>query len=62
MIDQLCSPCGMAQSALTANSTCISATDAATVCMGTCRALYDGMINNCNVTVSEYTVAKSVRT
>ena len=60
MIDQLCSPCGMAQSALTANNTCVSATDAATVCMGTCWALYDGIIINCNATVSEYTVAKCV--
>lgn len=60
MIGQLCSPSGMAQSAI--NSTCISATDAATVCMGTCRALYDGIINNCDVTVSEYTVAKRVAT
>ena len=49
------SPCETAQYALIYNSTCVNATDAATICMGTCRALYDDVINYCDATVvSEY--------
>ena len=43
--------CQQAQTALFADATCNS-TDAATVCMGTCRTLYDSVISNCDNTVS----------
>ena len=52
-IDTVCGPCGMALSALGSDTTCINATDANTLCMGTCRGLYDNIINNCNATVSK---------
>ena len=44
--------CLNAQTALVNNPTCASAVDAATVCMGTCRTLYDDIISNCDDTVS----------
>ena len=48
----MCSPCGVTLSALESDTTCANATDANTVCMGTCRVLYDDIINNCDATVS----------
>ena len=43
----------MATLALAADTACATATDAATVCMGNCRTLYDNVINNCDDAVSE---------
>ena len=43
--------CQQAQTALFTDATC-SSTDAATVCMGTCRTLYDNVISNCDNAVS----------
>lgn len=42
--------CNDAFRALTNNPTCISKN--ATVCMGTCRTLYDNIISSCDNTVS----------
>ena len=47
-------PCLDAQTALSSDLTCVSATDAATICLGGCRSLFDDIINNCDTTVSEY--------
>ena len=42
----------MAQVALSSTSGCIGTTDPNIVCMGTCRSLYDTIINNCDNEVS----------
>ena len=42
----------MAQLALSSTSGCIGTTDPNIVCMGTCRSLYDTIINNCDNEVS----------
>ena len=46
--------CTDADIALASNTACATATDANTICTATCRDLYDGIIDNCNVTVSDY--------
>ena len=45
--------CLDAQTALATDLSCAAATDAATICIGTCRDLYADIIDNCNATVSE---------
>ena len=52
-------PCAIAQANLASNPGCIAAfssgtdTDAMnTICMGTCRYLFDAIINDCDPTVS----------
>ena len=57
VIDTLCGPCGMALQALAANTACTAAfssgtADASTICMGTCRNLFDDIIGNCDASVS----------
>ena len=52
MIDSFCSPCGMAQAALSSNTDCIGVTDPNILCMGTCRTLYDAIISSCDNEVS----------
>ena len=48
--------CVTAQTNLAGNILCVSAfsigTDADTICMGTCRDLFDAIISNCDATVS----------
>ena len=44
--------CTIAQLAFVSDSTCASATDAATLCMGTCRTYIDDIISKCDNTVS----------
>ena len=44
--------CIAAADALAENNACATATDAAIICTGTCRDLYDDVIDNCNATVS----------
>ena len=44
--------CLDAQTALSSDLTCVSASDAATVCMGQCRTLYDNIISSCDNAVS----------
>ena len=45
-------PCLDAIAALGSDLTCAGATDAATICMGTCRTLYDNIISSCDSVVS----------
>ena len=42
----------MAQAALSSNTDCIGVTDPDILCMGTCRTLYDAIINSCDNEVS----------
>ena len=48
--------CLDAQTTLTSNTTCLTALDAGTdfnvTCMGSCRTLFDSIINNCDNAVS----------
>ena len=44
--------CLDAQSALASSTACASATTANDICTGTCRDLYDDIIDNCDATVS----------
>ena len=46
--------CTDAATALASNSACATATDANTICTGTCRDLYNDIIDNCDATVSGY--------
>ena len=49
--------CITAQANLATNTVCTTAfstgTDTDTICMGTCRDLYDAIISSCNATVSQ---------
>ena len=51
MIDNFCTPCGIAQDALTSNN-CTGVTDSDIICVGTCRTLFDNAINGCDNAVS----------
>ena len=53
-IDTICDPCGMAITTLESDTTCTNPMDVNTLCMGTCRGLYDDVISYCNASVSEY--------
>ena len=52
-INTTCGPCRMALFALGSYTACTNATDVNTLCMGTCRGLYDDIINSCNANVSK---------
>ena len=60
-VTDICTPCGMAISTLSSN-TCINATDANTLCMGTCRTLYDNVLSNCDNAVSSLASYSQCRT
>ena len=45
--------CTAATLALQSNTACATATSADDICTGTCRDLYNDIINNCDATVSE---------
>ena len=57
MISVLCGgkrdACTAAVTALTSNTACATATTASEIYTGTCRDLYDAIIDNCDATVSE---------
>ena len=57
MISVLCGgkrdACTTAVTALTSNTACATATTASEIYTGTCRDLYDAIIDNCDATVSE---------
>ena len=46
--------CTAAATALASNTACATATTANDICTGTCRDLYDDIIDNCDATVSGY--------
>lgn len=49
--------CTTALGALTRNTACTSMTDAdTTICTGTCRDLYDDVIDKCDTTVSDIAI------
>ena len=46
--------CTDAATALASNTACATATTANDICTGTCRDLYDDIIDNCDATVSRH--------
>ena len=51
-LDDRCSPCGMAETYLDPDFACVIASDAETVCTGTCRELKEAVAANCDPSVS----------
>ena len=45
--------CTTAVTALVSNTACVAASTTSEICTGTCRDLYDDIIDNCDATVSE---------